>query len=163
MINLNSIAEDLIDSNKKEIEYLSKTNSKSFLIICDKNYVKYANYLIKSINLFSSEWGIILILLGDSKINKLIDSNFHNLKIINHTKIKDLNLTSKDMRAFAANLRAAILYNLSNYNFFKYLIYIDADSLLINDPSFLCDSMFKNNECIAFRKDPTKLFNKKET
>ena len=95
--------------------------------ISDKDYSFFINPLLASLNLFAEKWLYIHFKVGDF-VYKYIDKN--NLLVIS------LDFSYKSIfnkRAFTANIRGPILYQLSKAINSKRIIYTDIDNILVNN------------------------------
>ena len=117
---------------QKDIDYINKKLSKYkydgiIFFICDTNYSCYAKPLVSSLNLFSKNWLIIFVNIGNFifkypyKDNLLeITLNFPNKKQF-----------SGDLKTYCANVRVPILFELTTKLNIKKIVYTDVDNLLI--------------------------------
>ena len=160
MIDIEKISRKSLNSEKKNLDIFAKKYENIFVLICDKNYIKYVDGFIKSKKLFSNSWGILLFIIKDNP-SLIYNNNNRDLYAI-EIVLEDLRKNKKDLiKNISANIRAPIIYNICKFTKFKYLIYCDVDSVVIKNPISFCKNLEKNNSLIAFREEKSHLFTRK--
>ena len=130
--------------NKSKIELINKKlQEDSFegivFFVSDKNYSRFAIPLLSSLEVFAENWLQIYFQIGNFKFDK----NKRNLLEI---KIKNKFIKEKEKKAFCANIRIPILYELINEINISKLIYTDVDNILTNN----INNLFYGNESKIF-------------
>lgn len=107
--------------------------------VSDKNYSRFVSPLLSSLEIFAGNWLQIYFQIGNFKF----DNNKRNLIKI---KIKNEFIKEKEKKAFCANIRIPILYELINEINVSKLIYTDVDNILTNN----INNLFYGNEYKIF-------------
>ena len=108
--------------------------------VSDNNYSKFVSPLLSSIELFAENWLQIYFQIGNFKFDNVNKGNLLEIKIKNQF------IKNKEKKAFTANIRIPILYELINEINISKLIYTDVDNILTND----INNLFSRNKSKIF-------------
>lgn len=157
MIDIERISKNAINLQKEGLDIFADKYENIFILICDKNYLKYVEGFVNSKQLFSNSWGILLFIIKD-KQSLIYNNKYKDLYTI-EIVLEDLKKNKKDLiKNISANIRAPIIHNICKSTNFKYLIYCDVDSLVIKNPISFCKRLEIKNSLIAFREEKSHLF-----
>ena len=119
---------------QKDIDYLNKKLSEYkydgiIFFISDKKYSIYVKPLACSLFLFSENWLIIFIHLGNFKFNYPYKENLFEITI----DLPKKNQFSGDIKTYCANIRVPILFELTTKLNVRKIVYTDVDNILVKD------------------------------
>lgn len=97
--------------------------------ISDKKYSSYVKPLVSSLFLFSENWMIIFVHVGDFKFNYPYKEKLFEITI----DLPKKNQFSGDIKTYCANLRVPILFELTTKLNVKKIVYTDVDNILVKD------------------------------
>ena len=101
--------------------------------ISDKKYCAYVKPLVSSLYLFSENWLIVFVHVGDFKFNYPYKEKLFEIKI----DLPKKNQFSGDIKTYCANLRVPILFELTTKLNLKKIVYTDVDNILVKDLNHL--------------------------
>ncbi|MBO6979325.1 MAG: hypothetical protein JJ837_07840 [Prochlorococcus marinus XMU1428] len=137
--------------NKSNIELINKKFQENnfegiVFFVSDKKFSRFVSPLLSSLEIFAENWLQIYFQIGNFKFEN--KNKFNLLEI----KIKNEFIKEKDKKAFCANIRVPILYELINEINISKLIYTDVDNILTNN----INNLFYGNEYKIFLRKVNK-------
>ena len=119
---------------KKDIVFINNLLSEYkydgiIFFIADENYSSYAKALLSSLFLFSENWLVIFIHIGNFKFNYAYKQKLLEITI----NLPNESQFSGDLKTYCANLRVPLLFELTTKLNIKKIVYTDVDNILVND------------------------------
>ena len=119
--------------SKKNLDLINKKISEYpyegiIFFVSDENYSIFLNPLLASLNLYAEKWLYIYVQLGSFTFNYIHKKNLIEIKI-DYPE----NTIKNKKKAYAANVRAPIIYELARGINANKLIYTDIDNILVNN------------------------------
>lgn len=131
----------------------------TIITVCDESYLKFVRVLFNSIKVnvkIPFKFHLHAINIPD-KVLDSFSKNYNNLTIskdniiLDDTPNKDIVFKKSKKECYCANIRANVLLNLLEKEN-KYILYLDADSIVRKDLNHLLN-LLKKNDIIIFRRD----------